>query len=292
MAPMDPPNVVLPSWRGGRLLFFTSLTDNYSMRLEYRVAAATMPGETTVKRTFKAPISAEQLAKCQETADNGPELQKFFHAIGRGNLDSLALKERYHLPPCAAGSDPLIYICSYFDFLRKYSVDQALVSNYENLDPAQRFQPESSLFIYKTLSAHLQTNRAIKLISADIPDVLKVKGAQPAVANLLREVAVIQADSGSFKAAIEAMKQAAKLQPTEDKWRRLGDFAFSSDQPLDAIAFFTKAENLSPLAPPPALRMARLLIEAGRAQEAAPFLDRAEKTFPKPVEALRAKIAS
>ncbi|MCF6273624.1 MAG: hypothetical protein L3J37_10635 [Rhodobacteraceae bacterium] len=283
-------NILLPSWRQGRLLFFTSFADGYTTRLDYRVAAATAAGETKVKRTFKAPVSAEDLEKCQKTADNGPALQRFFHMLGRGNLDEL-LNET-PLPPCAEGVSPLIYMCSYFNFLRKYSVDQTLVKHYEAQTPKNRMNAETALPIYKTLSAHLQPDRAVLLLNADLPDINNVKGGATAVANLLREAAIIRYDAGDNREAINTMLRAAKLHNTEDKWRRLADFAIADNLPEKAIEYFEKAESLAPLAPPQSLRLARLMIEASRSQEAMPYLDRAEAVFKAPVEALRKKVAA
>lgn len=283
-------NVILPSWRQGRLLFFTSGVDNYTMRLDYRVAAATMPGDTKVHRTFKAGISVEELALCQKTADSGMELQRFFGRLSQGNLDDLTETARQDLPPCADGANALIYICSYFNFLRKYSVDQTLVNIYEARTPEDRFEPESSLSIYKTLSAHLQPERAATLITADMPDIQEVRGATNSVANLLREVAIVRHDTGAAEAAIQAMLRAVSLHNTEDKWRRLADFAIAGKMPEQALEFYLKAEHISPLAPPQALRLAGLLVDTKRAEEAAPFLDRADANFKKKVETLRAKI--
>ena len=283
-------NVILPSWRKGRLLFFTSIVDNYTTRLDYRVAAATDPGKTEVRRTFKAGITTDEMAACQKTADNGVELQRFFEQVSQGNLDDLTTLAGKDLPPCANGANALIYICSYFNFLRKYSVDQTLIKLYEARKPEDRFEPESSFSIYKILSAHLQPERAAALIDADIPDVQKVRGATNPVANLLREVAVIRHDTGATQAAIQTMKRAVRIHNTEDKWRRLADFAIAGKLPEQAIEFYQRAERLTPLAPPQALRMAGLLIDANRPEDAVPFLDRAEPNFAKHVETLRAKL--
>lgn len=291
MAPVKSTSVILPSWRQGRLLFFTSVMDNYTTRLDYRVAAATNAHETTVFRTFKAGISNENLAMCQKTADNGVELQRFFHVAGQGNLDDLAGIASQNLPPCAGGANALIYICSYFNFLRKYTVDQTLVRQYEARDPKDRFDSENSLAIYKILSAHLQPERALALINADLPDITKVSGAINLSANLLREVAVIQHDTNAHDAAIETMLYAVKLHNSEDKWRRLADFATAGKKPDQAIEYFLKAENMVPLAPPQALRLAGLLVDSGRAEEAMPLMARAEPQFAKQVEHLRAKLA-
>ncbi|NOR62808.1 MAG: hypothetical protein GQ535_09995 [Rhodobacteraceae bacterium] len=290
MTPGNIDNVILPSWRQGRLLFFTSVVDNYTTRLDYRVAAATLPGDTNVLRTHKAGITPEELALCQETADNGVELQRFFEQVSQGNLDDLTEMTPQNLPPCANGANALIYICSYFNFLRKYSVDQTLIKLYEARKPEERFEPESSFSIYKILSAHLQPERAAALIDADIPDLQKVRGATNSVANLLREVAVIRHDTGDTEAAIQAMRRAVSIHNTEDKWRRLADFAIAGKQPKRAIEFYQKAERITPLAPPQALRMAGLLVETNRPEEAAPFLERAEANFAKQVENLRAKL--
>ncbi len=290
MTPANIDNVILPSWRQGRLLFFTSITDSYTTRLDYRVAAATAPGETKVIRTHKAAITPEEMALCQETADNGVALQRFFEQVSQGNLDELTEMASQNLPTCANGANALIYICSYFNFLRKYSVDQTLVKLYEARKPEERFEPESSFSIYKILSAHLQPERAAALIDADIPDVLKVRGATNSVANLLREVAVIRHDTGATEAAIQAMRRAIRIHNTEDKWRRMADFSIAGKLPKQAIECYQKAERMAPLAPAQALRMAGLLVEANRPDEAAPFLSRAEANFPKPVEALRAKL--
>ncbi len=290
MAIANTPNVILPSWRQGRLLFFTSVIDPYTTRLDYRVAAATRPNDTVVFRTHKAPITGEGLAKCQETADNGMALQQFFHMLCRGNLDDLTEISAQNLPPCASGPSPLIYTCSYFNFLRKYSVDQALVKHYEAQTPEERFDREGSLSIYKILSAHLQPKRAATLIDADIPDINRVIGAPKVVANLLREVAIIRHDTGKPAAAIKAMQRAAKLHNTEDKWRRLADFAVADQDKDQAIAFYFEAEKLAPLASPQALRMAGLLVDTGQKAEAEAFLQRAEPAFAAQVGKLRAKL--
>lgn len=292
MTPVNTTNVILPGWRQGRLLFFTSVTDSYTTRLDYRVAAATNANETKVFRTFKAGITNEDLAMCQKTADNGVELQRFFHVVSQGNLDDLAGVTGQNLPPCANGANTLIYICSYFNFLRKYTVDQTLVAHYEARDPRERFDSENSLAIYKILSAHLQPERALALINADLPDVTKVSGAINLSANLLREIAVIQHDTNAHDTAIKTMLYAAKLHNSEDKWRRLADFAVAGKKPDQAIEYFFKAENMAPLAPPQALRLAGLLVESGRAEDAMPLMERAEPRFAKQVEHLRTKLAN
>jgi len=292
MTPANTANTLLPSWRQGCLLFFTSVIDPYTTRLDYRVVAKTNPGETNVYRTYKAAITADELARCQETANDGTALQLFFHSISRGNLDDLVEESSQHLPPCAQGSNSLIYICSYFNFLRKYSVDQTLVKHYEARDPAERFEVESSLSIYKILSGHLQPERAAALLDADLTDIYKINGAMNSVANLLREAAVVRHDTGAHTAAIEIMRRAAKLHNTEDKWRRLADFAIADKNPGAAIDFFLRAESMAPLAPPQSLRVAGLLIDSNQADKAAPFMERAEIAFKPQVESLRAKINS
>jgi tetratricopeptide (TPR) repeat protein len=283
-------SVILPSWRQGRLLFFVSVVERHTNRLAYRVAAATPPKKTRVLRSFKAPLTADDLAKCQQTADDGVGLQRFFHRVASGNLEALTAATGQDLPPCAAGTDTLLYICAYFDFLRKYSVDQALVQRYEAQAPAARFNPEASLTIYKILSAHLQPGRAGALIDADLPDINTVSGAPRTVANLLRKVAIIRYDTGDPAAAMQAMLKAITLHNSVDKWRRLADFAIADNNPEKAIEYFLTAERMAPLAPPLVLRLANLLVEAGRAAEAAPFLDRIEPVFKTKVERLRAMI--
>ncbi|MBL1435472.1 MAG: hypothetical protein COB08_004660 [Rhodobacteraceae bacterium] len=289
MASVNTAKVILPSWRQGRLLFFTGVMDSYTTRLDYRVAAATLPNDSKVVRTFKANISNEELALCQKTADNGAGLQQFFNVVSHGNLDELTEETSQNLPPCAAGSNALIYTCSYFDFLRKYSVDQTIVKHYEAQDPKARFSIETSLSIYKILSAHLQPERAVALIDADILDTKNIRGASHSSANLLREVAIIRYDAKHPEAAIKAMLHAVKLHNTEDKWRRLADFAMADNSPEQAIEYYFKAEDMAALAPPQALRMAGLLVNAGHVEKAAPFLERIESIFPKQVENLRAQ---
>jgi len=285
-------HVFLPCWRQGRLLFFTDVKEGYSNRLDYRVAAATKPGSTKVARTFKAAISLKQLEKCQTTADDGPGLQRFFKAVGGGNLDQLTDEALLSLPPCAEGVSPLIYTCSYLNMLRKYSVDQTMIRHYEAKPANDRFNLEGSLAVYKMLSAHLQPERASALIDEDIPDFKRLSGASNAMSNLLREVAIIKFDSGDFTNASTFMLRAVELNDSEDKWRRLADFSIAANEPQKAITYLEKAESITPLAPPPALRLAGLLIEDNRADDAIPLLERAEATMPAAVANLRNKIAA
>lgn len=286
----DNAHVFLPCWRQGRLLFFTDIKEGYTNRLDYRVAAATKPGTTVVERTFKAAISLETLEKCQATADDGPGLQKFFRAVGGGNLDQLVDQDQLNLPPCAEGVSPLIYSCSYLNMLRKYSVDQTMIRHYENQTVKNRFGLEASLAIYKMLSSHLQPERASLLIDADMPNIKKLKGASVAVSNLLREAAIIKYDTGDFEGATKTMLRSVALNASEDKWRRLADFSIAANAPQEAIDYFYKAEKITPLAPPQSLRLAGMLIDENRADEALPLLERAESAMPKPVKFLRNKI--
>lgn len=284
-------HVFLPCWRQGRLLFFTDVKAGYTNRLDYRVAAATKSGSTVVERTFKAAISLESLEKCQATADDGPRLQKFFSAVGGGNLDHLVDQDRLTLPPCADGASPLIYTCSYLNMLRKYSVDQTMITLYENQPVRNRFGLEASLAVYKMLSSHLQPERANKLIEADIPDFRRLSGPTAAVSNLLREAAVIKYDTGDFASAARMMLRSVELSASEDKWRRLADFSIAAKTPKKAINYFLEAEKMTPLAPPQALRLAGLLIDNDRAHAALPFLERVESAMPKPVALLRKKMS-
>ncbi len=282
-------SAILPGWSQGRLLFFASATDPQTSRLNYRAAAATKPGETRVFRTYKAPISAQALAKCQETADNGVALQHFFDTASRGNLDELTAKNEPPLPACAEGENTLIYMCSYFNFLRKYSVDQTVVKHYEARTAQERFTPEAALSIYKILSGHLQPERAAALINADIPDLQNIAGPAKHVAKLLQEAAVIRHDTGATDLAIATMQRAIQLHNTTGKWWQLANFAMASNQPEKAISFYFEAEKMAPLVPQHAMRMARLLLDSPTPEKAAPFLDRAEPAFKAQVAKLRAK---
>ena len=292
MPAVELPHVFLPCWRDGRLLFFTDVKEGYTSRLSYRVAAATEPGSDMVMRTHKAAITPEQLEKCQATANDGAGLQRFFDIMGAGNLGHLVDQKIANLPPCAAESSHLIYACSYLNFLRKYIVDEEIVKQYEGQKPSQRFNPETALSIYKILSATLQAERASALIEADIPDILKLRGRATTIANLLREVSIVKFDAKEFSKAEAAMLQAVKLHDTEDKWRRLADISQARNQSEKAVDYFLKAEERAPLSPPPALRLATLLVEEKRFEEAKPFLERAEATFPKPVEKLYQAISA
>ena len=286
----DTSHIFLPCWRDGRLLFFTDMKEGYSNRLEYRAAAATELGSTVVKRSFKAQITPEQLALCQETAEEGQALQRFFKFLGGGNLDQLVDDETLKLPACAGETNRLIYICSYLNLLRKYSVDQQIVKNYENLEPGKRFNLESARAIYKILSAHLQPERASAMIDLDIPDEMTLRGNNTSVANLLREAAIIKYDVKDFDRAEQLMLRALKLHNTEDKWRRLADISAGKGDVGKAIEYLTGANNIQPLAPHLVLRLATSLVSENRFEEAEPFLEGIEKNYPKPVENLRKKM--
>ena len=281
----------LPSWRDGQLLFFTDVMEGFAARLEYRVAAATLAGETQVRPSGKAEISADALALCQATADTGPALQQFFRVMGRGDLGHLVEGGARVLPPCAKGVPPLLYISSYHNFLRKYMVDQAQVETYEAAPVAERVHPETTRAIYKILSAHMQPARALALVTADIPALETMQGSPAAMAKLWSEVADIQADSGYPTRAMATLGKAIEHNNTEDIWRRRAAFAMRAQAPEKAIAYFEKADSLFPLAPQAALEMARLLVETRRFGRAEAYLMRAAAAHPKPVEQLRHTIA-
>jgi hypothetical protein len=286
-----PAHVFLPSWRDGRLLFFTDVLEGFAARLEYRVAAATLAGETQVRPSGKVDISADTLALCQATADSGAALQPFFRVMGSGNLGHLVSEGARVLPPCAKGVSPFFYISSYHNFLRKYMGDQMQVQAYEAAPVATRVHPEGTRAIYKILSAHLQPARALALIEADIPALETMEGRPATMAKLWGEVAEIQGDSGDLLGAMATLGKAARHNNTEDIWRRRAAMAIRAQAPEKAIAYFDKADSLFPLAPPAALEMARLLVETGRFGRAEPYLMRAASTHPKPVEQLRKTIA-
>ncbi len=287
----DMAHVFLPVWRGGRLLFFTDIKEPNSGRISYRAAAATKKGSLDVVRTHKAPISQTEFERCQATADDGPALQRFFRILSGGNLELLAGVSSSQLPPCADGQSVLIYTCSYFNFLRKYSVDEQIIKNYESRLANERFSPEISLSIYKSLSAHLQPLRASALIDQDIPEISEVRGPSRILANLFREAAVVKFDAASYSQAEKFMRHAISLQESEDKWRRLADIHIASGNQNAAIESFFRADKISALAAPPSLRLAGLLIENQRHAEASPYLERAAASFPEAVKKYNARIA-
>ncbi len=284
-------HVFLPIWRAGRLLFFTDIKEPNNGRIGYRVAAATQKGSEVVTRTHKAAINQSELERCQATADDGPALQRFFRQLASGNLEQLTGFSAQDLPPCAEGQNPLIYTCAYFNFLRKYSVDEQIVKNYEAQPPKDRFSPEISLAIYKGLSAYLQPERANALIEQDIVEISDVRGASPLLANLFRETAIVKFDAKRYPDAEKMMRHAIRLRESEDKWRRLADIHIAAGDKTAAIESFLKADRMTPLNSPPALRLAGLLIESQRFDEAEAYLERAASSFPKPVEKYRAMIA-
>lgn len=282
--------IFVPCWRDGRLLFFTTVKEKYTTRIEYIVAAATKPGSGLVERSGKSQITVEELKKCQETADDGRGLQQFFSIMGSGNIGHLVDQDLLKPPPCAGKANVLIYSCVYLDFLRKYSVDQSIVRRYEQAEVAERFDIGITLSVYRILSAHFQPERANELIDADIQDIRSIRGPSGAVANLLRSAAIIKFDVGDFSRAENMMLRAVKLHDTEDKWRWLADICNAGGNSGQAIEYFKRAEEIQPLAPLPALRLAKLLVADENFAQAEPFLERAATAFPKPVQKLRHQI--
>ncbi len=284
--------VFLPVWRDGRILFFTNIMPANSSRIGYFVAAATEKGTVSVKRTGKAPITGDQLKFCQEIANDGVGLQKFFAAMGAGNLEHFTNALQTQALPYPKTTNPLIFTCLYLDFLRKYAVDNEIIRMYSNSPVSSRFNVERSVGIYKTLSARLQGIEAETLIDADLDHHKKLAGASMSVANLLRECAIVKFDLGKFSDAEEFMLRAVKLHDTNDKWRRLGDFANAAQDRGKTIQYFQKAHNSAPLPAPAALILARCLIEDSQISKAQEFVEIAAKIFVKPAAALQEKIDS
>ena len=282
--------VFLPAWRDGRLIFFTNIVNSSSKRLGYFAAAATKPGKTDVTRTGKAPVNADQLAFCQRIADDGIALQKFFAAMGAGNLDLFTDTIQAKSLPYPENSSPLIYTCLYLDFLRKYAVDTEIIRMYSSSPVKQRFHTDRSVGIYKILSARLQSDIAETLIDADLKQNKKLHGASMMIANLLRECAIVKFDLGKFTDAEDYMLRAAKLHNTADKWRRLADFAQADGDRKKTIEYFLKAVTFGPLPAPAALNLGRCLVEEGNFEQARDYVQQAAKVFEKPAKVLMDKI--
>ncbi len=282
--------VFLPVWRDGRLIFFTNIVNSSSQRLGYFAAAATAAGKTDVTRTGKAPINADQLAFCQKIADDGISLQKFFAAMGAGNLGLFTDAIQAKSLPYPENTSPLIYTCLYLDFLRKYAVDTEIIRMYSNSPVKQRFHTDRSVGIYKILSARLQSDTAEKLIDADLKQNKKLHGASMMIANLLRECAIVKFDLGKFAEAEDYMLRAAKLHNTADKWRRLADFAQASGDRKKTIEYFLKAVAFGPLPAPSALNLGRCLVEEGDFEQAREYVQQAAKVFEKPAKVLMERI--
>ncbi len=281
----------LPLWRGGRLLFFTNYSEKAAMRQGYIVAAATDAGKTEVKRTQLAGVNPDELAKCQSIADNGAALQQFFDAVGSGSLDRISSQLDQNTPFFTDQSDRLIYICLYLDLLRKYAVDEMIVQNYENTAASTPFNAEVSHGILKILSARLEPKRASALFDRDLEALEKITVSDLAAANFLRAGAMAKSESGNPQDAEKIMLRAVKAQNSEDKWRRLGEFAIANGNDEAAIEYFNTAHALAPLPPPSALIMAKLLAKTGKVDKLEPFLDLTSKAFPKAAEAIRQSIA-
>ncbi len=281
----------LPLWRKGRLLFFTNYAEKSAMRQSYVVAAATEPGQTKVKRTRLAGINPAELEKCQRIANNGPALQQFFDAVGGGNLELFSSQLYKETPFFTEQNDRLIYICLYLDLLRKYAVDEVIIQNYENAPAAAPLNAEVSHGILKILSSRLEPDRASALFDRDIEAFEKHPFSNSAAANFLHAGAMAKSESGNSKDAETIMLRAVKAQNSEDKWRRLGEFAVANGKEEVAVAYYNTAHALSPLPPSSALNMAKLLAKTGKLDHLEPFLEIAGNAFPQAAEAIRQSIA-
>lgn len=270
----------LPLWRNGRLLFFTNYTESGAMRQTYIVAAATEAGKTEVKRTYLAGVSDEDFKKCQYIADNGQELQQFLDAVGSGNLEQFSNQLGKNNPFFTSESDRLIYICLYLDLLRKYIVDEEIVRNYEKAAISAPLNAEKSYGILKTLSARLESARAAALFDRDFAIYESQPASTLAIANFLRSGAMAKSESGNKVDAEKIMLMAVKIQNSEDKWRRLGEFAGANNNPDAAITYYHTAHALAPLPPASALLMANQMIKAGKVEQLQPFLDIFKDVFP------------
>ncbi len=280
----------LPVWRDGQLLFFTNLITRESSRISYTVAAMTAPDSTKLARTGRAPVTPAQFEHCQNIADNGPELQRFFDALGGGNLRALSDLQRQDGLPFPPKGNRLIYACLYLDFLRKYMVDEEIVRMYEQAKPENRFNIEKSLGIYKILSSRMEAERANTLVDQDAEFFTQKGHANLALANFYRGTSMVKHEVGQDEAAEERMLQSAKFHNTEDKWRRLGDFAAAQGKTDTAIKYYQTAHDMTPLRPPAALVMAKLLIQNGQPEDAKPFVEQITEVFPDAARALLDKI--
>ncbi len=282
----------LPLWREGRLLFFTNYSEKAAMRQSYIVAAATEAGQSEVARTQLASVNAEELEKCQSIADNGPVLQQFFDAIGGGNLTRFSSQFDENSTFFIDQSDRLIYICLYLDLLRKYAIDETIVRNYETATPSAPLNAEVSHGVLKILSGRLEPERGSALFDRDLEIYEKSPYSNLAAANFLRAGAMAKSESGNTQDAEKIMLRAVKVKNSEDKWRRLGEFARANGKDEAAIEYYNTAHALSPLPPPSALIMANLLLKTGKLDQLEPFLELTAKAFPKAAEAIRQKIPS
>lgn len=288
----DNRRVFLPLWREGRLLFFTNYTEKVAMRQSYIVAAATDAGHTEVMRTQLASVNPKELELCQSIAENGPALQLFFDAIGSGNLTQFSNQLDENAAFFTDQSDRLIYICLYLDLLRKYAVDEMIVRNYETAQPSASLNVEVSHGVLKILSARLEPERASTLFDRDLEIFEKTPYSNLASANFMRAGAMAKSESGNTQDAETLMLRAVKMENSEDKWRRLGEFARANGKDEAAIEYFNTAHALSPLPPASALIMANLLVKTGKLGQLEPFLELTAKAFPKAAEAIRQKIPS
>jgi len=282
----------LPVWRGGQMLFFTNYSEGGSSRLSYLVAAATEKGATKVVRTGLAAMSNQEIERCQQLADNGSSTQLFFDAVGSGNLDRFSSQLADETLPIPNGSNRLIYICLYLDFLRKYAVDEEVVRIYSQQTPEARFNTEKAHGIYKILSMRMQPERAGALFDEDIK-VFKPAGKPSlGVSNFFRSAAMAKAESSDFEKAEELMLRAVKAHDTEDKWRRLGEFAVQYGNAEKAVEYYYNAHSKTQLPPPSALAMVKLLLEIGKFDEAEPFIQIFEGPYPDAAINFREKLAN
>lgn len=279
----------LPLWRNGRLLFFTNYTEPGALRQTYIVAAATEAGKTEVKRTYLAGVSDEDFKKCQHIADNGPELQQFLDAVGSGNLEHFANQLGKDNPFFTDPNDRLIYLCLYLDLLRKYIVDEEIIRIYEKGPVSTPLNAEKSHGVLKTLSSRLEAERASALFDRDFAIYESKPASNLSIANFLRAGAMAKSESGNKVDAEKYMLLAVKMQDSEDKWRRLGEFAGANDNPEAAIKYYHTAHALKPLPPASALLMANQMIKAGTVEELQPFLDIFNDVFPNAADEIRKK---
>jgi len=261
------------------------------MRQNYIVAAATETGKTSVYRTQLSAIGPDDLEKCQRIANNGPELQQFFEAVGSGNLEKFTSQLNRDSPFFTEQNDRLIYICIYLDLLRKYIVDEEIVRNYENAADSTPFSAETSHGILKMLSARLEPERASEIFDRDLEKFTEKSASVLVAANFFRAGAMAKSEAGNMQDAEIIMLRAVKKQNSEDKWRRLAEFASARGKDKKAIEYYNTAHALSPLPPASALMMAKLLMKIAATDQIQPFLDIVSEAFPAAADTIRKKIA-
>lgn len=268
--------IFLPIRRDDQVLIFEHRERREQRRWDFFAVAVSTPDG--LRRTGNGALTPEEMAECERLVALLPRLDE---ALENNRLTDIS-PDRMGLAMdkdlAIIDGSPLMTVALYLHLKRDILVVEGSLQRYLDRTPEDRFDVGMTASVYASQLRVHRLEGASKMIDADMQVAESRDKTHREWAYLFNQAAELKRRSGQHQDAIDLSLQVLDRWPSADLWRRIGNLYFDVKDIDSAIDSFLKADAMSPLQGPAALRVAHWLAQKDRAEEARNYAEVASRT--------------